>query len=102
MVPVSRIAVMDFVPRPKECRDPYSVAMGREADALLTVSIRRFLTRCGHRVCIAAIETKARGSLSQPGLGWKRVETADRCEPQISKARLIAIGSDFVLLAMLR
>ena len=43
MVPVSRIAVMDFVPRPKECRDPYSVAMGREADALLTVSIRRFL-----------------------------------------------------------
>jgi hypothetical protein len=45
MVPVSRIAVMDFVPRPKECHSPYSVAMGREADALLTVSIRRFLTR---------------------------------------------------------
>jgi hypothetical protein len=42
MVPVSRIAVMDFVPRPKECRDPYSVAMGREADALPTVSIQRF------------------------------------------------------------
>ena len=43
MVPVSRIAVMDFVPRPKECRDPYSVAMGREADAPLSISIRRFL-----------------------------------------------------------
>jgi hypothetical protein len=38
MVSVSRIAVMDFVPRPKECRDPYF----GEADALLTVSIRRF------------------------------------------------------------